>query len=69
MPEPTTEEIREKVMQLMDNLSPFKEAAAGYRAELLRDGWPEEHSAAIAASLLIEMNANLFRTIGRASDG
>lgn len=47
--------------QLMDSLALLREAAGGYRKQLLEDGWPDVEASRIAADLLILMQRRAFQ--------
>lgn len=47
--------------QLMDSLGLLREAAGGYRKQLLEDGWPDVEAARVAADLLILMQRRAFQ--------
>lgn len=47
--------------QLMDGLGLLREAAGGYRKQLLEDGWPDVEASRIAADLLILMQRRAFQ--------
>lgn len=45
----------------MDSLALLREAAGGYRKQLLEDGWPDAEASRIAADLLILMQRRAFQ--------
>jgi hypothetical protein len=47
--------------QLMDSLGLLREAAGGYRKQLLEDGWPDVDASRVAADLLILMQRRAFQ--------
>jgi hypothetical protein len=46
---------------LMDSLGLLREAAGGYRKQLLEDGWPDVEASRVAADLLILMQRRAFQ--------
>lgn len=53
-------ELTDAVMSLMDSFAVQREAAKGFRAQLITDGWSPESAEQIAKVLLMEMIQSAF---------
>lgn len=48
-------------MEIMEGMASLRQAALGYKASLIEDGWNEAQAERIAAELLIELNRKVLR--------
>lgn len=59
--DPNPYQTAQVMTQIIENLAPLREAAGGYRKQLLDDGWPDAEASRIAADLLIAMQRKAFQ--------
>lgn len=57
-------ELTDAVMSLMDGFAVQREAAKGFRAQLITDGWSAESAEQIAKVFLMEMIQSAFHPMG-----
>lgn len=54
-------DILTAVMEMVEGMSPLRQAALGYKASLVANGWSETQAERIAAEFLIELNRKVLR--------